>query len=133
MQQIQTETAFIMTEEEEIPEAVPPIHYVRYIPPSQDCEAEKMVTIEPISLRRGGWRNSGTVLSDLRHVDPKLGIIIFYAVIAALLFFLYWKRFQSLAAASLYTTSSVTMFAVALHAAFGIDFFTAVGAAFVPH
>lgn len=112
-------------------ENVPPAQssYIRYKPPSQDCEPEKMVTIEPVYL----GRKHASILSDIRHMDPKIGVVIFYGVITAVTFFLYYRTTKNISTASLYTTSSVAMLALSLSAAFGIDFFSAVGAAFMPH
>jgi hypothetical protein len=121
---------------EEIPEASLPhpiSYYTRRIPPAQDCEPEKQITIEPVYLGRGGWRKSGTILSDLRRIDPHLKVIFFFAILTAIMFFFYQWRYKNVLISSLYTTSSVGMIALAMSAAFGIDFFTAIGAAFIPH
>lgn len=103
--------------------------YVRHVPPRINCEAEKMVKIETVSLRKGGWRNTEGFLNDLRHVDPKIGTLVFYGVITAVLFYLFWKKTKSMSMSSLYTTSALTMIALTFGAIFGIDFFSAVGAA----
>ncbi len=106
--------------------------YVRRKPPSQDCEAEKMITIEPISLRRGGWRHMG-ISSTLRHIDPQIGVVIFYAVMTSVIFFLYWRKYKSLLSASIYTTSSITMLGMSFAAAFGIDPLAALGSTILAH
>jgi cbb3-type cytochrome oxidase subunit 3 len=105
-----------------------PFTYVRRIPPSQNCQAEEMITIEPISLRRGGWRKTEGALNNIRHMDPKFGTVVFFGVVTAVMFFLYWKKYNSITASALYTTSSLTLLAVALSASLGIDFLSAVGA-----
>lgn len=105
----------------------------RSLRPSQNCEIEKMVTIETVSLRKGGWRNTDGFLNDLRHIDPQAGVLIFYGSLTAVMFYLYWRKLRSLSTSTLYTTSSLAMIALSLSAAFGIDFFGAVGAAFLPH
>lgn len=110
-------------------EPSPQSTYIRYKPPAQDCEPEKMVTIEPVYL----GRKHASVLSNIRHMDPKIGVVVFYGVVTAVTFFLYWRACKNISMASLYTTSSVAMLALSLSAAFGIDFFSAVGAAFMPH
>ncbi len=125
------ETEPVLVEPLEAPVTMPV--YVRRVPPSQDCEAEKMITIEPVSLRRGGWRNTDGFLNDLRHMDPKVGVVVFFGILAAVMFYLYWKTYKSLGIATIYTTSSLALLSLSLSAAFGIDFFGAVGAAFMPH
>lgn len=106
--------------------------YVRHIPQAQNCEPEKMITIESISLRRGGWRNTDGFLNDLRHIDSNLGTLIFYGVVTAVLFYLYWKSTKSMTIASLYTTSSLCVIALSFGAIFGLDFFGALGV-IMPH
>lgn len=105
----------------------------RRTPPAErNCVAEKMVTIEAVSLRRGGWRNTEGFLNDLRHLDPNIGVLIFYGVITAMLFYLFWKTTKSMSIAAMYTTSGLSIIALTFGALFGIDFFAAIGASVFP-
>lgn len=118
-----------MQEPEPTDDTPPPAFtYVRPRPhPNQDCEVERMISIEPISLRKGAWRHSDGVLSDLRHVDKKLGTIIFFGVITALLFYLFWRSEKSMPMAAIYTSSSLCIIAITFSLALGIDLFGAIG------
>lgn len=107
--------------------------YIRRKPPSQDCTAEQMITIETVSLRKGGWRNTEGFLNDLRHMDPNVGVMIFFGAMTAIIFFMYLKKYRSILMSSVYTTSSVALLALALSATLGIDFFGALGVLIMPH
>lgn len=90
------------------------------------CTPEDMITIETVSLRKGGWRNTEGFLSDLRHLDKNLAIVIFFAIITAILFLVFYKVYKSTIAAGLYTTSGVTVIAI-LFSMIGIDLFSSLG------
>lgn len=108
----------------------PVLYYVRpRPPPSQDCEVEKMITIEPISLRKGRLKYSDGILSDLRHIDPRLGTLIFFAILTGILFFLFMRTYKSAISASLYTASAVSSIA-AVFSIFGVDLLGAIGGTF---
>lgn len=107
----------------------PPFVYVRRPCPDDQCSIEKMITIEAVSLRRGGWRHSDGVLADLRHIDPKLGILLFFGVVAAALFFFFWRAYRSMPEAAMYSASGFLMVATTFSLLFGVDFFGAVGVA----
>lgn len=111
------------------PEQVAPqFTYVRPINQDKNCDIEKMITIEAVSLRKGGWRHNDRILSDLRHLDPKLATVIFFAILSGVIFFIFWRRCKSIPMTSLYTTYTMGIMAVVFSALLGIDFFTAVGA-----
>lgn len=120
-------------QDEFVPPPASSSSYVRRKPPSQDCAAEGMITIEPVSLRRGSWRHSDGYLNSLRRLDPQIAVVIFYGVLTAMMFYLYWNKYKSIAMASLYTTSSLVILAVSLATVFGIDFLGAMGGAVLPN
>lgn len=87
-----------------------------------------MITIEAVSLRKGGWRrHSETILSDLRHLDPKVGTVIFFAVVTAVMFYMYFSRSRTIVSSAISTASSVGILAVVFSLAFGIDLVGAIG------
>lgn len=91
-----------------------------------------MITIEPTSLRRGGWKHSEGIVSDLRHIDTKLGTLLFFGAITAVLFYLFYRTQRSMMGATIYTSSSVCMLAISFSTIFGIDLFGSLGASLMP-